>query len=494
MDGLLPLSVLLAQGLSAPANAALEVEASLAFGAYVSDAGFSEIHVRAVSSTGGILHIETTGTAPIVSANLELQPDQPLDTWLPVLIDFSASPLALSATLNSSDRQNVSLQYARRSLPRFALLGSQAVRRLSHLPDTEAITAAGLSHLPETYQQISALAIDSQVLAALDEQQLRSLLEYVGTCGRVLLIDASAAIAQAFVNRAACEGQFLKLLTNAENAERAFLSLTEQMDTPLPSEQSLATLLDDSSVEAHYGTRLVLFLGAYLLVLVVLLTRSRSRFAAPGFSILATAIVWVIWPAATSRNFVAWAEMASTEQIARYRGIERHLAARRETVMLSGDSFGGYSRKIAGENYSVRWSTATDQRKIVWNAAPFESLERITHGSFPVNATLILNQNGDTASVCNTGVTSTTPMYLQWQGNLYAIPPLEMGTAWSSMDQVPLHLEAGSHPELKLFLARSARYPLAILQSLSIPNAGKNEQAWLLRYQSHQERELPCAS
>ncbi|NOX68274.1 MAG: hypothetical protein GXP15_03735 [Gammaproteobacteria bacterium] len=494
MDGLLLLSVLLAQGLTAPANAALEIDASLAFGAYVSGEGFSEIHVRAVSSTGGILRIETAGAAPTVSVDLELQPNQPRDTWLPVYIESSASPLSLSATLNQSSRQEVALQYSPRSLPRFALLGPQAIQRLSHLPDTEAMIAADLPHLSETYQQISALAIDSRAMAALDENQLRSLLEYVGTCGRVLLIDASAAIARAFVNRAACEGRFLGLLANNDNAEHTFLSLIAQTDAPLPSERNLAGLLSGSSIEALYGTRLALFLGAYLVVLIVLLSRSQSRFAAPGFSLVAAFLVWVAWPAATSRDFVAWAEIASTEQVARYRSIERYSATRRETVMLSAHSFDGYTRKISGENYSLDWSAESGQRRIAWNATPFQSLDRITHGSFPVNTTLRLNQDADTASVCNTGVSSTTPMYLHWQGDLYAIPPLAAGMAWSSMNQVPLGPDADSRPELRLFLARSAPHPLTVLQSLSIPHAGKNEHAWLLRYQSHENRRTPCAS
>lgn len=494
MDGLLLLSILLAQGISAPTNADLQLEASLAFGSYVSNDGFAELHVRALSGAGGSLVIETTGTTPTVRIDLELLPNEPLDTWLPLRIDAAALPVSLDARLKQSATQATALNYARRSLPWFALLGPRAAQRLSHLPGTEAITAAELPHIPEAYRQISALAVDSAAMASLDEEQLRSLLEYVGSCGRVLLIDASVAVRKIFANRAACEGRFLILVDNEENAGNAFSLLTEQASFLLPAEQSLEPLLRKSSTDALNGTRLAFFLGAYLVILIVLLSRAQSRFAALGFSIIATVLVLVTWPVATSRNFVAWAEMASTEQVARYVGIERHSASRRGTVMLPGESFAGYTSKISGENYSLHWGTATEQRQIVWNAAPFQSLDRISQGSFPVNATLRLDLSGDSAGICNTGSSSTALMYLQWQGVLYEIPPMDAGTGWSSIGQDILDSDSGNRAELKLFLERSAIYPLTVLQSLPIPNAEKNEQAWLLRYQTMRMGAAPCAS
>ena len=494
MDGLLLLSILLTQGISAPANSALQIEASLAFGGYVSDEGFSELHIRALSRTGGALVIDTTGTTPTIKIDLDLLPNEPLDIWLPMKIDFAALPLSLRANLDQSDTQDLKLEYARRSLPRFALLGSRAVQRLAHLPDTEAIKAADLPHIPEAYRQISALAVDSEAMAALDEDQLRSLLEYVGSCGRVLLIDASAAVGQAFANRAACEGQFLILLGNEENAANAFSLLIEQANFLLPPERSLERLLSESSIGAFNGTRMIFFLGGYLLILIVLLGKVRSRFAALAFSIICTVLVLVIWPASISRNFAAWAEMASTEQVARYMGIERLSAARRSTVMLAGDSFDGYTSSVTAEDHSLRWGLQAEQRRIIWNAAPFQSLQRITYGSFAVNATLYLDSSGDSARICNTGIGSTTLMYLQWQGDIYEIPPLNAGTGWSSIGQVALNSASGNRPELKLFLERSANHTLTVLQSLPIPNEKKNEQAWLLRYRSHQTGGSPCAS
>lgn len=494
MDGLLLLSILLTQGISAPANSALQIEASLAFGGYVSDQGFSELHVRALSRTGGSLIIDTTGSTPTVKIDLDLLPNEPLDIWLPLKIDFTALALSLSASLDQSDTQDIKLDYARRSLPRFALLGPRAVQRLSHLANTEAISATDLPHIPEAYQQISALAVDSEAMAALDEEQLRSLLEYVGSCGRVLLIDASAAVGQAFANRAACEGQFLILLGNEEDAGNAFSLLIEYANFLLPPEQSLERLLGESVIGAFNGTRLVFFLGGYLLILIVLLSKARSRFAAPAFSLVCTVLVLVIWPASISRNFMAWAEMASTEQVARYVGIERLLAARRRAVTLASDSFDGYTSSITAENHSLRWGLQTDQQEIIWNAAPFQSLQRITYGSFAVNATLHLDSSGDSARICNAGIGSTTLMYLQWQGDIYEIPPLDAGTGWSSIGQAALNPDSGNRPELTLFLERSAKHALTVLQSLPIPNAKKNEQAWLLRYQGHKNGESPCAS
>jgi hypothetical protein len=84
-------------------------------------------------------------------------------------------------------------------------------------------------------------------------------------------------------------------------------------------------------------------------------------------------------------------------------------------------------------------------------------------------------------------------MYLQWQGNVYAVPPLEEGARWSVNGHDALSIDARIQPELKLFLERSTAYPLTVLQSLPIPGAEKNQQAWLLRYQLRQYGESTCS-
>jgi len=493
MDGLVLLSVLLAQGVSAPASAALQVEASLAFGGNVNVGEFSELHIRALSSQGGRLHLETSGAAPSIGIDFDLLPNEMQETWLPLRIDSSATRLSLGATLSNSITRDIPIEYARRSQPRLALFGPRAAQQLSHLPGAELVSAKGLPHLQAAYGQISALAVDSQALATLDEPQLRALLEYVGTCGRVLLIDASAAVSKAFTNRAACEGRFLGLPGNDANAEVAFISLLEQASFGLPAEQNLELLLGESSIDTFNWTRLAVFLLGYLTILALLSVRSRSRYATMGFSILSTILVLLIWPAGKSRDFVAWAEMASTEQVAHYIGLERQSTTRRDSFQLSGADFNPYASSTSTKDYALQWGVGPGQQSITWQAKPFQRLRRISHGSFPVNATIQLELRGDRAGICNTGTGETKPMHLQWQGVVYEVPALQEKERWIVNGQEALNIDPGNQPELRLFLERSTEYALTVLQSLSIPGAENNQQAWLLRYQSHQNGASPCA-
>ena len=494
MDGLVLLSILLAQGISSEANAELQIEGSLAFGGYVSNNGISELRVRAFSRTGGNLVLETSGATHDVRLNLELLPNQATEAWLPLQINSRANSVSLGARLNQFDDTTIPLNPMRRSIRPFALIGSRASQLLAHVPNTISISSTALPHIPEAYSQVSALAVDRQAMAALDEDQLRSLLDYVGTCGRLLLIDVSDAVGQVFANRATCERQYLRFADDEESARGAFIELIEKSDSPLPSNRDLEALLVDSSADAFDLDRIILLWGGYLIILILLLTRTRAPLAALGFCVVSTVLVLMIWPAGTSRNFVAWAEMASSEKMARYIGVERHAANRRGIHLLSRDSFNGYPIAVIDGDFYLDWSLSGDHQQIAWTATPFEQLDRVTQGSFPVDATVQLDLGSTSAGVCNIGRSATAPMYLHWQGDLYEIPSLDSGARWTNTAGVALSRDLRNRPELELFRARSSEHSIAILQSLPVPDAEETERAWLMRYLSHETGESPCAT
>lgn len=487
MDGLILLSVLLAQGVSGPANTSLQIDASLAFEGFISGREFSELRVRALSRTGGHLVINTIGASPNVSIDIELMPGEAADAWVPLRIGFSDQPLSLSTSLDQAAPRSIPINFVRRPASRLVLVGTDASERLRTLPETESIGSSSLPHIAEAYLQIGALAVDSPAIAALDSDQLRSLLEYVGACGRILLIDVSTAVADIFRNRAACNGRFLKVLGEQENPVIVFNGLIDQEDWLPPSGRQLESLANDARNVSFSLTPLIIFWAGYLFLLVVLLIRPRARFAALAFSVTGTLLVVAIWPAATSSTFVAWAEMTSNESSARYVGLQRYSAARHGTFVLPGDNFGGHSKSYSGGDFSLAFDTVTDQRHILWNAAPFQQFDHLTRGSFPVDTTLQLQSNAGSANVCNTGGSATAPMYVQWAGSLYALPSIAAGASWSTVDRTPLTIGAGLAPELQLFLDRSTGHPLTLLQSLPVPAAAPHDRAWLLQYHHYRQ-------
>ncbi len=492
MDGLILLGILLAQQIANQATDPLQIEASVAFGGHVSASKFTELRVLAASPAGGTLILDTVGGSPNVSFSLDLRSGETTKTWAPLGIDFSNQSPAIRATLGRAKPQKVALNTIRHSTPWSALVGTLASQLLLEVPDTESVSGTTLPRFSPAYGQISALAIGGPTLATLDDSQLRSLLEFVGSCGRLMLIDVSESVEQIFVNRAACEGRFFKSVDSGDNAEAAYRKLLEQRLLTFPSDEQLGGLLSDTSDGDVDLTRLSLFWAGYLLVLALLMFQARTRIAGLGFSIVSTVLVLVIWPAAISRAYVAWAEASFNDRVARYAALERYSAARRGTFMLPADPFGTHPTIITGSNYSFQWNAETDQSYVVWDTPPFQQIDSLTRGSFTIDTTLRAEIRENIVSVCNSGIRASREAFLHWQGGIFAIPSIAPGTTWSSADHTALDAEATASSELQLLLIRSSEHNMTMLQSLPVFDGDKTERAWLLRYESDQTGDSPC--
>ena len=492
MVSLVLLSILLAQQIADRPAADIQIEATVAFGGHIGSSEFTELRVRAVSPNGGTVNLETVGSSPEVSFSLELTRGEAAEISVPLRIDFSKPPAVLQARRNQANPQIIPLNYIQHSTPRSVLVGSLATQLLLQAPDTESVSGETMPRFPAAYGQLTSLAIDGTTLAALDDEQLRSLLDYVGVCGRVMLIDVSGLVEQVFVNRAACDGRFLRIVDSAGDVEGKFLELIEQHVPALPSDKQMNRLLEESFRVSFDLTTLGIFWVGYLIVFVGLISQVRTRVAAYGFSIVGTMLVLVIWPSATTSAYVAWAETSSTGRVARYSGLERHSASRQGTYALPVDSHGNHPEKIAGDTYSLRWTANNDQRNLVWHASPFEQIDKLTRGSFAVDPILRASITDNNASVCNRGSDVSPTTFLHWHGSIFAIPPLSPGSTWSSFNQTALDADAMKLPELQLLLDRSLSDRMTLLQLLPSSVGKKNERAWLLRYESDQLGDSPC--
>ncbi|MFB3077667.1 MAG: hypothetical protein ACE1Y4_06630, partial [Lysobacterales bacterium] len=140
MDGLIILSILLAQEIADQASGPLQIEASVAFGGHVSANNFTELRVRAVSPHGGTLTLETVGGSPNVTFSLELPPGEPVESWVPLGVDFSRPPPTVRATLDNQDPKSVALDIIRHPGPRSILAGAVATQSLLQVPDTASVS------------------------------------------------------------------------------------------------------------------------------------------------------------------------------------------------------------------------------------------------------------------------------------------------------------------------------------------------------------------
>lgn len=492
MAGFILQCILLCQVMVDQAAPPLQVDVSVAFAGQVSTGRFTELRVRAFSPDGGNLTLETAGGSPDVSLGMELPRGELTEYWVPIGIDFSNHSPMVHISLDDADLISVPLGFIRHPKPRPALAGMVATQLLHQVPDTEVVSGTVLPRFPPAYGQISALAIDAQALATLDDAQLRALLEFVGTCGRLMLIDVSAAVERAFVNRSSCESRFLRSVDSAGNAEAAFYELLEEPTQTLPSEQQLTRLLTKTSDGAFDFSRLGFFWVGYVVILVVLMMQVRTRIMTLPFSIVCTLLAVVIWPTSGSRAYVAWAEASSADHVARYTGLERHSAIRAGVVTETADSFDSYPTRIVGNNYSLRWDTDSDNRYLVWDASPFQQIAKLTHGSFTVESPLQVGITDNTVYICNSGNGASRQAFLYWQETVFAIPSISPGSMWSSSGKIELDSGSRNSPELQLFLNRSFGNTITLLQPLPISGAGETGRGWLLRYLSGRSGDSSC--
>ena len=126
MGGLVLLSFLLAQQIGDRPTAAIQIDASVAFGGHIGSSKFTELRVSAVSPNGGTVNLEIVGSSPEVSFSLELARGEAAEISVPLGIDFSKPPAVLQVRRNLASPLNIPLNYIQHFAPRSVLVGSLA--------------------------------------------------------------------------------------------------------------------------------------------------------------------------------------------------------------------------------------------------------------------------------------------------------------------------------------------------------------------------------
>ncbi len=473
----------------------LTVDARTAFDTGISTKQISELGLHILSARGGELELRVTGVLPEVTTTRYLRPGEPMDMWLPV--GQAAPGQTPVLTVRMGEERPVTYPLPGASPAVAVLSGETAIQLLGDLFGTVAVAGERLPRYAPAYAQIPAVVLDRESLTRLDEFQLRALLDFAGTCGRLMLIDAPDKAKQVFANRAACSGRFLstlesKNMQSPQAVAKAFRTLVDKPGRQFLSQESLRTLLPQSV--AGIGNLSVpgLFLAGYLLVFTILVALEQTRLASLAFCVIGVLLALLIWQPGAGRSFVAWAEMDAGDRVARYAGIEGFFSTGRGTLSVPSHSFGSYPVQIIGDNTVLQWGRHADERQLRWRAALLSRMYLNSRGSFPVDPNLRAQANDRYASVCNHGAAVTQPALLYWRGSAYAIPALEPGAAWSTDEQPILSGAASRRPEIRLLRTRAAPSPLALLQSLPISTGGENDRAWLLQVEPSPGGEKPC--
>ena len=299
------------------------------------------------------------------------------------------------------------------------------------------------------YERGAVVTINTTTLESLQDERLRALLQFAGSCGRILLVDVSPSIEAIIRSDAACDGRFVLSVTASDDLGTRSLELANLPDPERATDAELLSLLEKLDSGRLKLRHLILFWTGYWLIAVSLLLNSRTRIVGLGFSLAATLLVPLIWPPAVSRTLVAWAEVEADDRIAAFFSVEQDVS------FHHGQFTSNLTRK---------------------------------RGSFDLNPTWGFSVHDNDVEVCNYGTGNSVSGHLFWRGKLFAIPEIPPGTSWSSGDGRALDTSAMSTPELTLYLKRSEQHELTFLRAL--PVSDSDGHGWLLQY-AHPDQELP---
>ena len=404
-----------------------------------------------------------------------------------MLVAFPIVAALVLTSVQDGPAIETELQWRPPDSARIVVAGDAVAARLGQVTGATVVSAADLPRPPLAYERSVVLAIGRDALSRLDDLQLRAVLEHVGLCGRVLLIDPPAEVERLMRQRAACGGRYLLDAASGESATQALRTLARQGANPLPDAITLGRLLIGRSADIRL---IALYLGGFLLIFATLLTVPRSRGGvALTFSLLATALAGALWGGGSRQAFVAWAEVAGTERIARYASLERASAMGRGTEVLHLQSLARSPLKIMGEGLILNWSETARDRYLDWSASLLQEMQVFSMGSFPVENRLRAGTQGETVTVCNQGNRQTPAAYLNWRGANYDVPGLAPGERWTADESTAT---AESAPHLQLLARRASREAVTLLQPLQVPGNGGSQRAWLMRVEANEPGAKPC--
>ena len=461
------------------------IETGLAWDGLVSTKTFTELALQATGNEDAGIALETVSGSPVVAAELTLRNGVPATGWMPVETG-SLGDVTLRYSIDGGPWTELDAGFLERGAGRVILAGEVAIDQLGQIVGTTIVSATDLPRLPLAYAHVSVLAIGRDALARLDEAQLRALLEYVGLCGSVLLIDPPTQVEQLMSQRAACGGRYLQATGIDGNTADVLETLMTHDAGRLPDERTLGRLLNQRGADIRLMS---IYLGGFLLLFITLTAVPRSRAAALAFSLLATALAALLWTGGSRQSFVAWAEVAATERVARYASLERASATGRGAQVLRLQSLARSPMHIMGDGLVLNWKEAARDRYLDWSASLLQEMQVLSMGSFPVAPSLRAGTDGEIVTVCNRGDRETRPAYLHWRGANYRVPALAPGSRWTADASTAT---TGPSAHLRLLARRASGRAVTLLHPLEVPANGGEQRAWLMQTESGETGATPC--
>jgi hypothetical protein len=316
------------------------------------------------------------------------------------------------------------------------------------------------------YRAVDALVLEVGALARLEMSQLRALEGHLGSCGRVLVVGASAAARARGSDRAGCGGRFFQAVDWEASLSGALAALLARSPEPL---SVVSTLRARDEIPAAAGP-LLGFALLYCAALVVAGASLRRSWAFPLIPLLASLLLLAGFRISRPEvSTLVWTQGISGAATARFEGrlliqgmgpreIELELPRAAGLPTPAGAGQGTSIDSAEDDPSAIRMRSSTsllsEQRLALGGAIAWSPPVRVeTGGALPRVASRITGE--------------TRAGYLIWDDQVYALPSLAAGQEWTPERAKPLG--ASEMPRWLAVGGRGDGWPTVLLPGIPDP-------------------------
>ncbi len=461
---------------AATADPAGDISVSPAWGGLYHPGQSTALLVSLRPATGAESRITIATGGLVYTRHVRPKPGVEVSTWLAIAPRSDAS---LRITVDPFEYQaDVVLQEARQPIVAYVSTGDLRLpESASHAP--VVVDPIVLPDNADAFATLDALVLARSAFERMTEAQISALLAYLGNCGRMIGVGLPAATFRLLRAQAGCNSRFVANVDNAA-VTTTVNALLSAKGSPLPSARHLAAIQADT-YRAKTWLQAVIFVIAYVTVVLLLSGTRRHRAALAAVPVIATAIAFAVWTPSAQQELIIWSEAERGTQFARFRGLVRITGNGRGEFDLDPPIGSSQMRAVDDNALATFASDAAMDRPAV--RIPVALMSRslfLTEGTFPVNPALVLADEDDGPTIIHRGGRSVPGGMLSYAGEVFAVPRMEPGETLRIDTDVPLSRQdrVGSLLRARAGAHGALLFPLEQLERQRA--AGSSSTGWLM--------------
>jgi len=414
----------------APASAEprIELSASPAWKGWTRPGRTTEIDIRLKSDAETRASVDVAAGRESVGASVELQAGRAARLQIAVR-SAPASAVSVRVTPGSAAARDVTLAQSESPLLGVALATGELVSLEGF--HAVALAADDLPRNAAAYSSIDALIIDAPTLIALDQRQLGALVAYTADCGRLVVVDAGAAVQRLFDGARGCGAG---AVTSARSLADAKAVLSASLATSMPPALSLgsagALARPGHAAWDAIAVSLAVYLAAAALALVYL-PALPVILLAPALAIVA--MLALLQGVAPTSQLIVWSEGKSAAALARYQAWQRFPGSVRERVRVPLPPQLGAAAQPCEAGQAMHFEVDASGGRALFaefETRLFRQVALCYRGTFPMERAIAVEPRADGSyAVRNTGSRAWPSGVLLAADRVHELPAIVPGAA-----------------------------------------------------------------